>query len=52
MVPSVPSVTPTTVNGKPFWRVLVGPISTSADQAAVLAQVQKLGYKDAFLAAK
>lgn len=34
------------------WRVLIGPVSTADDQAALLAQVKKLGYADAFLAPK
>ena len=32
------------------WRVVIGPVSTADDQAALLAQVKKLGYSDAFLA--
>ena len=48
----VPAVSPKTSNGKTFWRVVVGPVSTADDQAAVLAQVKRLGYKDAFLTAQ
>lgn len=33
-----------------LWRVYVGPVSNADEQAALLAQVKKLGYKDAFLA--
>lgn len=47
----VPSVLQGEKDGKPFWRVLVGPINTANDQAAVLAQVKRLGYSDAFLTA-
>jgi cell division septation protein DedD len=32
-----------------LWRVFVGPISTTDDQAALLGQIKQLGYKDAFL---
>lgn len=31
------------------WRVVIGPVATADDQAALLAQVKKLGYTDAFL---
>jgi len=46
----VPTVVKQEINGKTFWRVSVGPVSTTGDQAAVLAQVKGLGYQDAFLA--
>ena len=47
----VPSVDPTTTNGKSFWRVLVGPLTSADDQAALLARVKDLGYSDAYLTA-
>ena len=31
------------------WRVVIGPVTTADDQAALLAQVKRLGYNDAFL---
>ena len=34
--------------GKPFWRVIVGPAPTSADRAAILDKVQALGFTDAY----
>ncbi len=34
--------------GKPFWRVIVGPAPTSADRATVLAKVKTLGFADAY----
>lgn len=34
--------------GKPFWRVIVGPAPTSADRAAALAKVKTLGFADAY----
>ena len=47
----VPSVLQGEKDGKTFWRVVVGPVTTADDQAAVLAQVKRLGYSDAFLTA-
>lgn len=35
----------------PFWRVLVGPVSSATEQAEILAQVRGMGYADAFLTA-
>ena len=34
--------------GKPFWRVVVGPAPTAADRAAILQKVQALGFSDAY----
>ena len=48
----VPTVREGQSNGNLSWRVLIGPVSTADDQAALLAQVKNLGYSDAFLAAK
>lgn len=45
----VPSILQGERDGNSFWRVVVGPINTADDQAAVLAQVKRLGYDDAFL---
>ena len=42
----IPTVTNTEAGD---WRVVVGPVATADDQAALLAQVKKLGYTDAFL---
>lgn len=36
-------------NDSGSWRVVIGPVSTADDQAALLAQVKNLGYTDAFL---
>lgn len=46
----VPTVEEQTTDNKTFWRVFVGPVQSADDQAAILAQVAKLGFKDAFLA--
>jgi cell division septation protein DedD len=45
----VPTVVPLKNAQGNFWRVIVGPMSTTSDQAEVLAQVRSLGYSDAFL---
>ena len=45
----VPTVEDARANGSLAWRVLVGPVTTADDQAALLAQVRNLGYGDAFL---
>uniref|UniRef100_UPI0040485BA4 SPOR domain-containing protein n=1 Tax=Yoonia sp. TaxID=2212373 RepID=UPI0040485BA4 len=34
--------------GRPFWRVIVGPAPTASDRAAVLAKVKALGFADAY----
>ena len=47
----VPSVLQGEKDGKTFWRIVVGPVTSADDQAAVLAQVKRLGYSDAFLTA-
>lgn len=46
----VPSILQGERDGKSFWRVVVGPVTTANDQAAMLARVKRLGYSDAFLA--
>ena len=35
--------------GRPFWRVIVGPAPTSGDRAAILDKVKALGFSDAYL---
>jgi len=44
----VPTVKPGTMNGKGFWRVIVGPATTSADRAALLKKIKDLGFTDAY----
>jgi len=34
--------------GRPFWRVIVGPAPTASDRAAVLSKVKALGFADAY----
>lgn len=35
-------------NGRPFWRVIVGPAPSEADRAEVLRKVKALGFSDAY----
>ena len=46
----VPQIRGQQSNGKTLWRIFVGPVSNTEDQAALLAQIKSLGYADAFLA--
>ncbi|MEJ6398543.1 SPOR domain-containing protein [Yoonia sp. 208BN28-4] len=34
--------------GRPFWRVIVGPAPTAGDRAAILDKVKALGFSDAY----
>lgn len=49
-------IVPTVLEGNgesgPFWRVVVGPVTTADDQAKLLAQVKRLGFQDAFLTSR
>ena len=45
-------IVPTILRSGEAWRVVIGPVSTADDQAAILAQVKNLGYSDAFLTPK
>ena len=44
----IPTVKKQSINGKPFWRVLVGPANTSADRAALLKKIKASGFTDAY----
>jgi cell division septation protein DedD len=44
----VPTVKPGENNGKTFWRVVVGPAGTAADQEALLTKIKAEGYTDAY----
>ncbi len=46
----VPTVSAGSNGDRQFWRVLVGPMNTTDEQATMLRQVRDLGYRDAFLA--
>lgn len=41
-------VKPGKSNGKDLWRVLAGPAATRAERAALLKQIKKLGFADAY----
>ncbi len=42
------TVTPTTIKGKTFWRVLAGPAATRAERDKILKSVKGMGYTDAY----
>jgi cell division septation protein DedD len=44
----IPEVKEQTSQGKRFWRVLVGPATTSGERAALLKKVKGLGFGDAY----
>jgi cell division septation protein DedD len=44
----VPTVLAQSSQGKEFWRVVVGPMMTSADRAAVLKKIKGIGFADAY----
>lgn len=44
----VPTIYDQTSNGRRFWRVVVGPLQSGADRAAVLDTVRRLGFQDAY----
>lgn len=46
----VPTVSEEASGDKTLWRIFVGPVSNADEQAEILAQIKRLGYKDAFLA--
>ncbi|HIE54957.1 MAG TPA: SPOR domain-containing protein, partial [Chromatiaceae bacterium] len=44
----IPRVSTETLNGKSFWRVVVGPAANSSERSALLSKVQELGFEDAY----
>jgi len=44
----VPTVLKQESRGKTFWRVIVGPASSTGERAALLKQIKGLGYSDAY----
>lgn len=44
----LPTVRKQSSSGKTFWRVLVGPATSSSERAAILKKVKALGYNDAY----
>jgi cell division septation protein DedD len=43
-----PTIYDQSSNGRRFWRVVVGPATTTADRDAILATVRGLGFEDAY----
>ncbi len=44
----IPTVYSQSSNGKPFWRVVVGPAQSSAERASLLKKVKEAGFSDAY----
>ena len=44
----VPTIKPGESNGKKFWRVVVGPASTSSERSALLKKIKETGFTDAY----
>ncbi|MFV1463048.1 MULTISPECIES: SPOR domain-containing protein [unclassified Phaeobacter] len=44
----VPSVLAQSSNGKPFWRVLVGPAQSKSERSQLLKSVKDVGFSDAY----
>lgn len=43
-----PTVYEQSANGKPFWRVVVGPAQSKSERASLLKQVKATGFSDAY----
>lgn len=44
----IPTVYEQNSKGKPFWRVVVGPARTRSERSALMKQVRKAGFSDAY----
>lgn len=44
----VPTIKPGTMNNKNFWRVIVGPATSSAERSTLLSKIKELGFTDAY----
>lgn len=44
----VPTIKPGTSSGKQFWRIIVGPATTSTERASLLKKIKGLGFNDAY----
>lgn len=44
----VPTIKPGKMNGKEFWRVIVGPSGSSSERAQLLKKIKDLGFNDAY----
>lgn len=43
-----PTIKQSQINGRTFWRVVVGPAATSAEQAKILSTIKSEGFTDAY----
>ncbi|NHX27824.1 SPOR domain-containing protein, partial [Escherichia coli] len=44
----LPTVAEGTSQGKPFWRVIVGPATSADERNALFEKIKDLGYNDAY----
>ncbi len=44
----IPTVYEQSSNGKPFWRVVVGPASSTSERGQLLTKVKEVGFSDAY----
>ena len=44
----VPTVYAQSTNGKPFWRVVVGPARSTSERGALLRKINEVGFSDAY----
>ena len=44
----VPTVLEQSANGKPFWRVIVGPAQSANERASLLRKIKDVGFSDAY----
>ncbi|MFV0512750.1 MAG: SPOR domain-containing protein [Jhaorihella sp.] len=44
----IPTVFEQSTNGKPFWRVVVGPSQTNSERSSLLKKVKAAGFSDAY----
>lgn len=44
----VPTLVPGKMSGKDFWRVIVGPATSTSERAALLKKIKELGFNDAY----
>lgn len=44
----VPTVLEQSSQGRTFWRVIVGPATSTSERADILAQVKSQGFDDAY----
>jgi cell division septation protein DedD len=44
----IPTIKPGKMNGKDFWRVIVGPAGSTSERATLLKKIKELGFTDAY----